>query len=340
MTSVSDVAYDVSTTTTGLRPQTCLFVICQSTCAKHKLLMTTQPPLQTLIEKALDIEEIEVDLYVCRKDLWKPPGGRGVFGGQVIGQALVAATKSVPSEFVVHSLHCYFLRPGDSSQPIVYRVTRNRDGKAFATRSVHATQSSKVIFMMVCSFQVAESGLDHQIPMPDAPTPESLKSEEQKLNEWAERPDVPEKARNWMKRRLAEPFPIDIIRTLPWRKVIQGKPLEPRQKIWIRAKGTLGDNAAFHQCVAAYLSDHVFLTTSLLPHGLSAVSRELTHMATIDHSMWFHAPFRADDWMLFEMESPRTSGGRGLVFGKLYSRDGRLVVSCSQEGLIRTRGKL
>ena len=308
---------------------------------KHRDLADLNMSLKPLIADALEIESIEVDTFVAPKNkLWKPPAGRGVFGGQVIGQALAAATETVPKQFLVHSFHSYFLRPGDSSQPIVYKVKRERNGTSFITRSVNAVQNGVIIYMMICSFQLQETGfmLEHQVPMPQGvPDPSTLKNEEQSLREWSENELVPSKLRDAMKIRLAEPFPIEIVRTIPLKLLLSDEKLEPRQRIWIRAQGDLGDNQAFHQCVAAYASDHLFLATSLLPHGYAAAQRKLTHMASIDHSMWFHAPFRADEWLLFDVESPRTANHRGLVFGKLYTRDGRLVMSCSQEGLIRTR---
>ena len=273
------------------------------------------------------------------RQLWVPPGSRGVFGGQVLGQALVAATKTAPDSFVVHSLHSYFLLPGDVSRPIIYRVGRPRDGSSFVTRSVEARQKGKVMFKMMVSFQRPEVfDLEHQYPMPSAPPPETLESEEDKLKQWVQMPNMPQKYHDLVATRLAQPIPIEIKHTQPMKVLSSKKHSQPRQLVWMRAKGDLGDlKQTFHQCVAAYISDHVFLTTALLAHGMNSFHPKLKYMATLDHSMWFHAPFRADEPMLFEMESPRTGGNRGLVFGRLYTQDGRLAVSCTQEGLIRTK---
>lgn len=287
------------------------------------------------IEATLDVEEIDVDLYRS-KSLWKPPGARGVFGGQVLGLALVAASRTVSKDFLVHSLHTYFLLPGNNEIPILYRVQNYRDGSTFATRAVHATQNGKVIFLMSVSFQKPEEGLEFQFKMPSAPPPEKLANEEDRLKAWSKM-DFPKKLQDFMKLRLSQPFPIEIKHCTSAKKLISGDYLEPYQMIWIKANGKLDDDLKFHQCVAAYASDHVFLTTALLPHGLHSFNPQLKQMATLSHSMYFHAPFRADEYMLFEMECPRMAGGRGLVTGRLFSRDGTLVCSCVQEGVIRVK---
>ena len=194
------------------------------------------------------------------------------------------------------------------------------------------------MFTMICSFQKREeTTLEHQYPMPDAPEPETCPSEEESLMVWSKSPAVPTRLQPWIQLRLSQPIPIEIRHTCP--EVAAGLPRTPStsQSIWIRAKGPLPPSSTLHQCVAAYASDHVFLSTALLAHGLHTFHPRVAQIATLCHSMWFHAPFKADEWMLFVMESPRTGGNRGLVFGRLYTRDGRLVVSCSQEGVIRLK---
>lgn len=276
------------------------------------------------------------------RQLWRPPGSRGVFGGDVIGQALVAATKTVPESFVVNSFHSYFMLAGDVNRTIEYLVDRTRDGRSFVTRTVDASQNGKTIFKMIASFQIPEKfELEHQLPMPDdVPLPESLDSEEDKLIEWSQTPNLPRRFKQMVEMRLNHPIPV-IIKHTNLKNVMMSKSFErPHQMIWIKAKGDLSSSPLmFHQCAAAYASDHVFLTTALLAHGMNFLHPNLKYSSTIDHSMWFHAPFRVDEFLLFEMESPRMRGNRGLVIGRFFTRDGRLVMSCSQEGLIRTNGQ-
>ncbi|KAI8826822.1 acyl-coenzyme A thioesterase 8-like protein [Fimicolochytrium jonesii] len=296
----------------------------------------------TLIEQGLELEEIDLNLFRSKR-LWLPTGARGVFGGQVVGLALAAASRTVDKRFRVHSLHCYFILPGDNTVPIIYRVDRTRDGKTYATRSIKAEQRGKSIFVLTCSFQAGESSpLEHQYPMPDVRPPEELPSNEEKLQHWLHHPrigSIPKYKEN-LEMRLQEPIPIDIrdCHGLPRaRELLHPRKQEPKQYIWMRAKGTLPDDPAIHNCVAAYCSDHYLLTTSLLTHGISNLSNpRLTMLASLDHAVWFHAPFRADEWLLYEMESSRTVANRGLCFGRIYTRDGRLVVSTAQEGVIRT----
>ncbi|KAI8996040.1 acyl-CoA thioesterase 8, isoform CRA_a [Gaertneriomyces semiglobifer] len=307
----------------------------------------TQPEsrLKTLIEQALDLEEIDENVYRS-KELWLPYGARGVFGGQVVGLALSAATRTVDPKYHVHSLHCYFLLPGDNSIPIVYRVARVRDGKTYATRTVTAQQRGKVIFTLMCSFQVAEnSTLVHQVPMPDVIPPEELPSTQEKLAHILKHPKVSKNAKfsKHFQMRMQEPLPIEIRDCQGLgraRDLVYPPKSEPKQYMWMKAIGTLPDDMAFHNCVAAYCSDHYLLMTSVLSHGLTWYSNPgVSMMASLDHSVWFHAPFRADEWLLYEMESTRTVGGRGLCFGRIYTRDGRLVISTAQEGVVRAEYK-
>ena len=273
----------------------------------------------------LDLERIEDDIFrgVSPKDRWQR-----VFGGQVLGQALVAATRTVEDRDC-HSLHAYFLRPGDPRIPIVYKVDRSRDGSSFTARRVVAIQHGQPIFTMSSSFQVRERGLEHQASMPTVPDPETLKSE----HEWRMEilNDLPEHVRPWFLRaRPIEFRPVD-----PINRFAKAK-FSPRQILWFRAVGALPETQAVHQCVLAYASDMTLLDTSLLPHGFTLFTGAL-QTASLDHAMWFHRPFRADEWLLYVQESPSASGGRGFNRGAIYRRDGVLVASVAQEGLIRLR---
>jgi len=273
----------------------------------------------------LDLERIEDDIFrgVSPKDRWQR-----VFGGQVLGQALVAATRTVEDRDC-HSLHAYFLRPGDPRIPIVYEVDRSRDGSSFTARRVVAIQHGQPIFTMSSSFQVRERGLEHQASMPTVPDPETLKSEDEWRMEILN--DLPEHVRPWfMRARPIEFRPVD-----PINRFAKAK-FPPRQILWFRAVGTLPETQAVHQCFLAYASDMTLLDTSLLPHGFTLFTGAL-QTASLDHAMWFHRPFRADEWLLYVQESPSASGGRGFNRGAIYRRDGVLVASVAQEGLIRLR---
>ncbi|KAK6093922.1 acyl-CoA thioesterase, variant 2 [Batrachochytrium dendrobatidis] len=240
------------------------------------------------IELALDLEYIDSNLYRS-KQLWTPAGNRGVFGGQVVGLALSAAAKTVDSKFQVHSLHSYFLLAGDHSLPIIYRVYRIRDGKSYASRTVTARQRGRVIFMLMCSFQVEEfSPLAHQYDMPNVPLPESLKSTEQRLREWLEDPRA-EKYHKTIQMRLEQPIAVDIRPVGHRRLNLDSR--DPIQMVWMRAIGRLPDGIAFHHCVAAYCSDHELLNTSLIPHGLARLGghRKLTMLTSLDHAIVSHS---------------------------------------------------
>jgi len=271
--------------------------------------------LAELVE-LLDLERLEVNLF--RGMSWKDDRPR-VFGGQVAGQALVAAGRTVDDGRPVHSLHAYFLRPGDPSIPIVYEVDRIRDGKSFVTRRVVAIQHGEAIFNLQASFHTAETGFEHQLPMPEAPDPESLPS--------AAELEPPMAGKLWKK----QPIDIRYVDGPPWDRPVSAT---GRQLVWIRADGTLPDDPVLHTCVVAYASDYTLLGSSLLPHGQSYWNDEIM-MASLDHAMWFHRDFRADEWLLYSQASPSTSGGRGLSMGGIFRRDGALAVSVVQEGLIR-----
>lgn len=322
------------------------------------------PPVISLstLESILDLETIEVAprggttkgthqlLDIFRgKNLREGRFTPRTFGGQFVGQSLVAATRTVAPEFVPHSLHSYFLLPGDAYAPYIYTVERLRDGKSFASRRVIARQKGQAVFHMSVSFQLREPGFTHQHEMPrDVPPPESVQSQEEIAARFKDDPRVPEVMRGYLHKRSMLPFPIDlrIIRTAGaaapgWLAPLVGDTeaseprgtAEPRQLAWIKAP-PLGDDPNLHLCVAAYSSDFALLETSLLPHRKALPSPEI-QAASLDHSMWFHHQFRADEWLLYEMMSPAASGGRGLSFGRLYNRDGLLVCTVAQEGLIR-----
>ena len=281
--------------------------------------------LQDLIH-LLDLETLEHNLFRGpSRDL----GGRSVFGGQVIGQALVAASRTV-ERGIPHSLHAYFLRPGDMAAPIVYEVDRVRDGNSFTTRRVQAIQFGQPILSMMTSFQKDESGLEHQSVMPDVPQPEDLPTQVELNQRWMdESGPIPERVREALMRELA----IEFKRVEPWNPL---KPVKsgPRQYIWFRAAGQLPDDPMLHQCVLAYASDFNLLSTAMRPHGRSWFEPGMA-VASIDHAVWFHRPLRADDWLLYAMDSPTSQSARGLSRGEIFDRQGRLVASVAQENLMR-----
>jgi acyl-CoA thioesterase II len=274
----------------------------------------------------LDLEPLELNIYRGRS---RDIGSGRVFGGQVLAQALVAARRTVEEERTAHSMHGYFILPGDVDVPIVYFVDRLRDGKSFATRRVTAIQNGSAIFNLAVSFQVEEEGPDHQAEMPEAPDPESLPRELDLIREMADRIPEPLRAVYTQDRPLdIRPVnPVDFLRP-------EQRP--PAKKVWFRALGTVPDDILEHQAVLAYASDYGILGTALLPHGLSFQMRRL-QAATLDHSLWFHRRFRVNEWLLYVMESPSASGARGFATGRIYTRDGTLVASVAQEGLVRVR---
>ncbi len=274
----------------------------------------------------LDVEPLEINLFRGQS---RDIGNKSVFGGQVLGQALAAALKTVEPSRTVHSLHGYFLRPGDVNVPIVYDVDRIRDGKSFTTRRIKAIQHGEAIFNMAVSFQVPEEGVEHQGDMPDVPPPESLKSEYELRESWAVH--LPERVRSTFTRKR----PVDIRPVNPQNPFAPDK-RAPRRQHWFRADGQLPDDPRVHQAMLAFSSDFALMGTAMLPHGISWFSPQVQG-ASLDHAMWFHRPFRMDDWLLYDMESPTAVGARGLNIGKVWSRDGRLVCTVVQEGLQRIR---
>ncbi len=282
------------------------------------------PRLADLV-KLLDLERLEVDLFRgASRDIGSPQ----VFGGQVLGQALTAATATVEGR-IVHSLHAYFLRRGDFNAPIVYRVDRSLDGHAFCNRRVVAIQHGLPIFNMAASFQIVEEGFDHQIEMPAVPPPESLPDSSRPPPELLER--LPEAVRRFLER----PRPFEFRLVQPMESLVVGR-APPARQVWFRAVDRLPDDEGLHRRLLAYLSDYFLLDTATLPHGKSSFSGALV-MASIDHAMWFHRPLRVDDWLLYVVESPSASGARGFARAGVYARDGRLVASTAQEGLVRLR---
>ena len=283
--------------------------------------------LHELLE-LLRLERIEHNLFRGQsQDL----GWGAIFGGQVLGQALSAAVQTVPPERPVHSLHGYFLRQGDASKPVVYDVDCIRDGGSFTTRRVVAIQSGKPIFSMSASFQVTEDGYDHGSAMPDVPGPDDLVSEAELARRLAEA--IPEKLR----KIATAPRPIEI-RPLEPSNPLRPEKRPPHRGVWFRAIDRLPDDPGVHRYLLAYASDFHFLTTAMQPHAVSWLVPGM-QVASLDHAMWFHRPFRMDQWLLYSVDSPSASGARGLVRGQLFTREGTLVASTAQEGLMRHRGR-
>ncbi|CAK6447882.1 unnamed protein product [Pipistrellus nathusii] len=286
-----------------------------------------------LVTSVLNLEPLDEDLFRGRH-YWIPTTKR-LFGGQIIGQALVAAAKSVSEDVQVHSLHCYFVRAGDPKVPVLYQVERTRTGASFSVRSVKAVQHGRPIFICQASFQQTQpSPLQHQFSMPTVPPPEELPDYETLIDQCLRDPNFQKKYRVVLNRIPARNVPIEIRLVNP-SSLCQLENMEPKQMFWVRAKGYIGEgDIKMHCCVAAYISDFAFLSTALLPHQCK---HSVRFMVSLDHSMWFHAPFRADHWMLYECESPWAGGSRGLVRGQLWRRDGVLAISCAQEGVFRVK---
>jgi acyl-CoA thioesterase-2 len=276
--------------------------------------------------KVMTLERLEMNLFRGEsRDIGSPQ----VFGGQVLGQALVAASATVENR-MVHSLHAYFLRRGDFNSPIVYEVDRARDGNHFSTRRIVAIQHGAQIFNMSASFQTEEDGLDHQLPMPNVPPPDNL----------------PELA-TYYRDILAE-LPTRMRRMLESKRPFEFRPTQPpsypkrdtvgtSRNVWFRAVAALPDDEAMHCCLLAYASDFSLLDTALMPHGIIFPAQNLL-VASIDHAMWFHRRVRVDEWLLYSTDSPSASGARGFTRGSIFAQDGRLVASTAQEGLLRVVG--
>jgi acyl-CoA thioesterase-2 len=277
--------------------------------------MTTGP-----LSETLQLEQLEVNLFRGITPADSP--GR-IFGGQVIAQALLAAYRTVETR-LCHSLHCYFIRPGDPSVPIVFEVDRSRDGGSFTTRRVVAIQNGAQIFVLAASFQEAETGFEHQKPMPASPgwegLPDHTEDEIRMLRE------TPEEARRWISRRQA----------IEMRVAPSDAGGVPQSKVWLRAHDPIGDDQRMHQAILAYASDMSLLATAMRPHGLKFDTPGF-QPASLDHAMWFHHPLNFNNWHLYDLDSPSASGGRGFIRGSIFTADGTLVASVAQEGLMRMR---
>jgi acyl-CoA thioesterase II len=273
----------------------------------------------------LDLEQLEINLFRGRSP---QSGWHRVFGGQVIGQALVAACRTVDGRRP-HSMHAYFLLGGDPAVPIIYDVERTRDGKSFATRRVVAIQHGRRIFAMSVSFHCEEDGYEHQAKMPDVPTPEQLPSEAEIRERFL--PMMPDPVRRYYERER----PIEL-RPVEFQRYMGKKIEDARFHVWIRTTGKLPDDPALHQCVLAYASDMTLLDAALVPHGRTVFEPDIM-AASLDHALWLHRPFRADDWLLYAQDSPNLHGARGFSRGLIFTRDGTLVASVAQEGLLRNR---
>lgn len=281
----------------------------------------------------LELDRIEENIFRGQsQDL----GWGRVFGGQVVGQALSAATQTVPADRVVHSLHCYFLRPSDAKRPIVYLVDPARDGKTFATRRVVAVQDGATVLTLAASFQIEEPGLEHQDASPlDVTPPKQLRSERELGQRYMAKLPEPIRAKipEAMRERFLCDWPIEI------RSVEPVDPLKPgvrppKRQAWFRTNGSLPDDPTIHRYLLAYASDFQLLATSMLPHGVTWLHPKM-QVASLDHAIWFHRPFRFDDWLLYDMHSPSSEGARGLAQGRFFDREGVLVASTMQQGLIR-----
>ncbi|MEU0333201.1 acyl-CoA thioesterase II [Streptomyces sp. NPDC006193] len=284
--------------------------------------------LQDLLD-LLDLERVEEDIFRGRSRSAVVPR---VFGGQVAAQALVAAGRTVPADRPAHSLHAYFLRPGDPGAPIVYTVDRIRDGRSFTTRRVVAVQHGRPVFHLSASFQTYEEGLEHQAPMPPAPDPATLPTSEERMRGYAHL--APEVVERFLEAR--EAVDLRYVDEPPYGRF--GEPREPHSQVWFRADGKLAgavDQPLTHVVLATYVSDMTLLDSVLLAHGRGGWAVGDVVGASLDHAMWFHRPFRADEWLLYDQQSPSAHGGRGLGQARIYTRDGRLAVTVVQEGVVR-----
>src|SRR5258705_8940167 len=283
-----------------------------------------QPSALSTLVSLLDLEQLEHNLFRGQSP---QEGWQRVYGGQVLGQALVAAVRTVEEVRPAHSMHAYFLLGGDPSHPIIYEVERIRDGGSFTTRRVKAVQHGRPIFTISVSFHKAEEGFEHSAPMPHVPGPEELPNEQEMRRLMVA--NLPANMRSyWERERPIEMRPVDIERYLKREKAA------PVQYVWMRANGRLPDDFKLHQCVLAYASDFTLLDTALIPHGKQLFDRDI-QLASLDHALWLHRPFRADEWLLYAQDSPSAHGARAFCRGIVYTQGGLLVASVAQEGLVR-----
>jgi len=277
------------------------------------------------LKAILKLEEIEDNMF--RGDTYKTPWKR-VYGGQVLGQSLQAAIATVPEDRLLHSMHAYFILSGDIERPVVYIVDDIRDGGSFTTRRVRGVQYGRDIFIMSASFQKQQGGMDHQISIPEVPEPESLQTD-------AEQAEIFREMFPAVYRQLTLPRPVEFRPVEPFSKLYSGSHA-PLRHVWMKAKGDMGDRPSLHKSALAYASDYNLLTTALIPH-IGKFNFKKLQMASLDHAMWFHRPFRMDEWLLYAFDSPSASGARGFTRGSVFDREGKLVASIVQEGLIRER---
>ncbi|MGX7680358.1 acyl-CoA thioesterase II [Jatrophihabitans sp. DSM 45814] len=285
-------------------------------------LPTGQAVVDALVD-LLDLEPIEVNIF---RGTSPKVAMQRVFGGQVAGQALVAAGRTVQADRVVHSLHSYFIRVGDPNVPIVYTVERVRDGGSFSVRRVIAVQHGLTIFILSASFQLPQGGIDHQVPMPQVPEPESLQTFDERIRGYP--------ALEAVARYIPQPFDVRYVDDPPWVQRDLGPRENQPHRIWMRTNGTLPDDPLLHVCAVTFASDLTLLDSVVIHHGLAARLDPIS-VTSLDHAMWFHRQFRADEWFLYTSESPSATGGRGLATGRFFSKDGRHVVSVAQEGVVR-----
>lgn len=290
-------------------------------------------PEVALVERIMQLQTLGADVFQASPSDDYPFFWGNLYGGQLMGQALAAACKTVDPPLQVHSFHSYFLRTGVDDVPIVYKVERLRTGNTFATRWVSGIQKGKLIFSMCSSFQRPEDGVEHQTPMPSAPSVDEVESWEELRKTANTDPRIPLEVRQKLADRKAMIMPLEVKFVEPVDPVVP-KVMAPWQRVWIRSKGKLSDDQVLHSCVGAYLSDWTLLETALRPHG-HLPGRDDMRILSVDHSMWFHRPFRADEWLLYVQSSPCASNARGLVFGHIYTQSGQLVMSSSQEGMLR-----
>lgn len=294
----------------------------QTTYSDNEMALMNNPPLEKLVE-ILELDQLGVDKFAGHS----PQDSRKrIFGGQVAAQALVAAGRTVECG-TPNSLHAYFLRPGDISLPIVFDIDRVRDGSSFTTRRIIATQRDEIFFTMFASFHKHEESLSHQLPMPQVPDPETLPTFKERMAPWADQMGDWNKRMRPLEQRYVDTPQFDI----------REKPREPKQYVWVRADGKLPDDPLLHAAIMTYATDMSLLDTIMLPNQVSRLTPNLM-LASLDHSVWFHGPFRVDEWFLFDQESPVSYGGRALVRGNVFSREGNLIVSVAQEGLFRLIG--
>jgi acyl-CoA thioesterase-2 len=287
-------------------------------------MVETEGTMQELID-LMQLERLEVNLF---RGSSHDIGTERVFGGQVLAQAVLAASQTVEDR-LIHSLHAYFLRAGDHTAPIVYDVDRSRDGRSFTARRVVAVQHGRPIFTLSASFQLQQDGLEHQFEIPEAPDPEDLPVAREMPEE--DMAKAPQKLRRWFNR--FGPFEF---RTVLDQDPFKPVPRPPYKQFWFRLRGDMGDDQILHRALLAYASDFHLIGTATLPHGISFLQHHMA-MASLDHAMWFHRPVRVDEWLLYDCDSPSASGGRALARGLIYNRAGQLVASTCQEGMIRVK---